>query len=103
MSHTDIAERIAATERLCDQVTELRCELADRVDVDRAMQISGEICALLNASKKSNEEVFVAIAGVLRAIIPFGSQERVWLGVLVHLITELTDAEATHDGPVSVQ
>lgn len=103
MSHADIAKRIAATERLCDQVTELRCELAESVDEGRAMQLAGEICGLLNAAKQSHGEVFVAVASVLRAIIPFGAQERVWLGMLVQLVTELADVEATHDGPVSVQ
>ena len=103
MSHADIAARIAETERLCGQVTELRCALADSVNEDRAMKLAGEICGLLNAAKQSHGEVFVAVASVLRAIIPFGSQERVWLGMLVQLITELTDAEATHDGPVALQ
>ena len=103
MSHADIAKRIAATERLCDQVTELRCALADSVNEDRAMQLAGEICGLLNAAKQSHGEVFVAIASVLRSVIPFGAQERVWLGMLVQLVTELADAEATHDGPVALQ
>lgn len=103
MSHASIAARIAETERLCGQVTELRCELADRVDVDRAMQLSGEICGLLNAAKQSRGEVFVAVASALRSVIPFGAQEPVWLGVLVQLVTELADAEATHDGPVALQ
>lgn len=103
MSHADIAKRIAATERLCDQITELRCALTDSVDKDRAIQLAVEICGLLNAAKQSHGEVFVAVASVLRAIIPFGAQERVWLGMLVQLVTELADVEATHDGPVSVQ
>lgn len=103
MSHADIAKRIAATERLCGQVTELRCALADSVNEDRAMQLAGEICGLLNAAKQSHGEVFVAVASVLRAVIPFGAQERVWLGMLVQLVTELADEVATHDGPVSLQ
>jgi hypothetical protein len=103
MSHADIAARIAETERLCDQVTELRCALADSVDEVEAMRLAGEICRLVNDAKQSHGEVFVAVASVLRAVIPFGAQEPVWLGVLVQLITELADEVATHDGPVSVQ
>lgn len=103
MSHASIAARIAETERLCGQVAELRCALADSVDKDREMQLAVEICGLVNAAKQSHGEVFVAVASVLRAVIPFGAQERVWLGMLVQLVTELADEVATHDGPVSVQ
>ena len=103
MSHADIAARIAETERLCDQVTELRLALAERVDEAQAIGLAGEICGLLTAAKQSHGEVFVAIASVLRSVIPFGAAERVWLGMLVQLVTELADAEATHDGPCAVQ
>ena len=103
MSQVDIAARIAETERLCGQVTELRCALADSVDEAKAMRLAVEICRLLNDAKQSHGEVFVAIASVLRSVIPFGAAERVWLGMLVQLVTELADAEATHDGPVALQ
>lgn len=103
MSHADIAARIAETERLCDQVTELRCALADSVDEAKAMRLAGEICRMLNDAKQSRGTVFVAISSVLRSIIPFGAKERVWLGLLVQLVTELADQKATHDGPVAVQ
>lgn len=103
MSHADIAARIAETERLCDQVTELRCALADSVDEVEAMRLAGEICRLLNDAKQSHGAVFVAIASVLRSVIPFGAKERVWLGLLVQLVSELAEQKATHDGPVSVQ
>ena len=103
MSQVDIAARIAETERLCGQVTELRCALADSVNEDRAMKLAVEICRLLNAAKQSHGEVFVAIASVLRSVIPFGAAERVWLGMLVQLVSELAEQKATHDGPVSVQ
>lgn len=103
MSRADIAKRIAATERLCDQVTELRCALADSVDKDRAIHLAVEICGLVNAAKQSHGEVFVALASVLRAVTPFGAQERVWLLMLVQLVAELADGEATHDGPVALQ
>ena len=103
MSHADIAERIAETERLCDHVTELRCALADSVDEVEAMRLAGEICRLLNDAKQSHGAVFVAIASVLRSVIPFGAKERVWLGLLVHLVLELAEQKATHDGPVALQ
>ena len=67
------------------------------------MKRPGEVCWLPDAAKQGHEEVFVALAGVLRAVTPFGAQERVWLGMLVQLVTELADAEATHDGPVALQ
>ena len=103
MSQVDIAARIAETERLCGQVTELRCALADSVNEDRAMQLAVEICRLVNAANQSHGEVFVAIASVLRSVIPFGAAERVWLGLLVQLVSELAEQKATHDGPVALQ
>ena len=103
MSHADIAARIAETERLRDQITELRLALAERVDEAQAIGLAGEICLLLKDAKQSHGAVFVAISSVLRSIIPFGAKERVWLGLLVQLVTELADGEATHDGPVALQ
>ena len=103
MSHADIAARIAETERLCDQVTELRLALAERVDEAQAIGLAGEICRLVNDAKQSHEAVFAAIVSVLRSVIPFGAKELVWLGLLVQLVLELAEQKATHDGPVALQ
>ena len=103
MSHADIAGRIAEASRLCDQITELRLALAERVDEAQAIGLAGEICRLVNDAKHSHGAVFVAIASVLRSVIPFGAKERVWLGLLVHLVLELAEQKATHDGPAALQ
>ena len=103
MSHADIAERIAEASRLCDQITELRCALADSVDEVETMRLAGEICRLVNDAKQSHGAVFVAVVSVLRSVIPFGAKERVWLGLLVQLVSELAEQKATHDGPVALQ
>ena len=103
MSHADIAARIAETERLCGQVTELRCALADSVDEVEAMRLAVEICRLVNDAKQSHGAVFVAIISVLRSVIPFGAKERVWIELLVQLVSELAEKKAMHDGPVALQ